>query len=87
MSCIVPLFCALSMATSTVVFPLRTPDQILKRELVCATRMCCLYQATLRRLPDVLPEQSVALETMVLDTFLVDRVRIELSCPKVASAP
>jgi len=44
--------------------------------------MCCIYQATLRRLPPVLPHDSDALEVIVLKAFLADRDEIEVMCPK-----
>lgn len=83
MNCVVALVCALTaIPASGAPFPERTPEQILRRVDVCHTRMCCLYQATLRRLPEDLPPDSAGLEAIVLKTFLEDRDEIEMSCHK-----
>jgi len=85
MTCWLPFICALAIS-NPVVFPVRPPEQILRRVPLCETRLCCLYQATLSRMkPGVYPYDSGALEAQVLDVFLDDREEIELSCPKVGS--
>ena len=82
MGCWIAFVCGLAAAGPTL-FHERAPAAILRRVQVCETRTCCLYQATLRRMPENVPDDSGELEAIVLRIFTENRTAIELTCPKV----